>query len=639
MNTELVLPQEILVKKIEKKDIQGFFSSKVEIPSGVKAVVWENDANCGEIGPGDYTFETFSSRIFCGSKDLVLYPYRSDDFSIVWEAICLTKDSLRVNCEIKLDFAIDNASLFIKNLIGSRLEYSVSEFQKDVDLIILQAINEAASAFSLRELMQAAFGEYVTTALENAVLVSLGRYGIRFKDSKILSIAHDFLNQEQQAKERIWLLNEQMKIDEQEREQQLAIRLASITHEEKLNDLEILEKQVRADRKDGELTVIKRRIEQKKKLHDLIQSETFDKLASQTAMEQFLAEQEKAGILRENERKDLLRGLEWGDTEKEHRRAHSLKMLDQQLSQEMILFQRKCQHELDLKKLAQEMELAQKTESEQNRQWRMKLERESADRKARLEALEGEQKETEAAGKIKIEQEKLENALTLLRLEREKAVAEASEERQRQILLREQEVQQKETKNMLDKLKALNEIKAERNRVKQELWENSRRLDAELKNDETRLKHSLKQEIIRSLSGMDPQTAQMVILGSVADPQMQNTLLEYFKVLEHSKGNEVETQVAKVRAEEKELSMARMEEMMRKMTETMERNADRLVQMNGQAMNALGKSNAVIMPGAGSANSAIAPNDPEEIKKMICPSCRAEVRADSRFCSNCGKQL
>ena len=176
----------------------------------------------------------------------------------------------------------------------------------------------------------------------------------------------------------MWLVKEGQTITDQENEIRLARRLAQITFDEKANDLEILAEQVAADKKDGKLAILQRRAGQRADMRKSIQSDKFDQIASQTEMDQFLFENEKTNLIRESEKEDLKHVLESQACEKEMKRRQLLEKLEMQLSQDTEEFRLANEHALRIAALDREAEIAKRTESEENRQWLVNLEREKS---------------------------------------------------------------------------------------------------------------------------------------------------------------------------------------------------------------------------------------------------------------------
>ena len=662
----LELTNETLVKKIDTKEVSGFFSTKIEVPSGTKTLVFENGRNCGELTPGPYTLETFMGKLFLTSKNQVLFSCRDTNFRIDYSTSCLTKECLRVNVNLQISYSIDNTTLFVQNLMGSRDLYTEADFRTDTDPLILAAIQETIAQYSIKEFGTTESRQFLVTSLENAVLNSLSRYGIRFKDALLSSVSHERFDAIKEQKEELWLVKEGNEISKEEREAKLAARFDEITDQEKLNDLEILEKQVRNDRNEGELAVAKRRLEYNKNLRKVVQANEFDKLATQSEMEQFLFEQDKTGILREEEKKELLQGIDWAQEEKEIRRQQFLKKLDIQFQHELEDYQILLLHQKKLATLEQEMELARKVESEDNRKWLAQLDKEKTERKARQDELTDEDVIVRKKAEILIHQEQVESRLAELRRERENAEAAANLDRQKQMDQWSLELQNGTFKNQLEKIEGIRRIKEQKERFKMEMYKQKLTFEAEIQAAKEASDRAFKLDVIQSLKGMDYQTVQLVVLSTITKPEMQNSIIKALEIYSNTVAAQTQsqTEIAKAQAEaevakaqalaQNDASKAaldvqtkandQLKDMMKQVMEMQERNADRMVQMNSQSVTAMGNMNnapVVVTPGFPPVQAGTNPQGPaqEEKKVLLCPQCRAEVSANQKYCPNCGKQL
>lgn len=640
----LELTNETLVKKINTKDVAGFFSTSIDVPDGTKSLVFENGRNCGEMAPGHYTLQSFMGKLFLRSKNQVIYSFRDASFKIDYSTSCLTKECLRVAVNIQMEYAIENTTLFVQNLMGSRDRYTQADFNADTDTLIFSAIQEVIAQYSIKEIGTGESQQYLITSLEGAVRNSLSRYGIRFKNALLLSISHEKYDAMKEQKEELWLVKEGNVISREEREVKLAARFDEITAQEKLNDLEILEKQVRNDRNEGELAVARRRLEYNKNLRKVVQADEFDKLANQSEMEQFLFEQDKTGILREEEKKELLRGIDWAQEEKEIRRQQFLKKLDIQFQHELEEYQTLLLYQSKLAALDQEKELNIKREAEARRQWIAEIEQEEAERKALHKKLDDDLITTEKEWSKKIRDAQGEETFAGIRTGIENAKADADRERHEKDVR--SQIEERERKFQLN-LKKLQEL--------QKLDQADRVFDMDQAEREAKMetaketaKRDFIRDIIQSLKGMDLQTAQMIVTSTIAEKDSRDYIikqLEIYSKTEVAKAQaQAQNEASKVAYEVQSKANEDIKEMMKEMMGLQERNAERLVQMNSQSVNAMGNMNngpVVVTPGFPPVQVGSNSQSPaqEEKKVLLCPQCRAEVNANQKFCPNCGKQL
>ncbi|MCR5163156.1 MAG: zinc-ribbon domain-containing protein [Thermoguttaceae bacterium] len=640
----LELTNETLVKKISTKDVSGFFSTSIDVPPGTKSLVFENGRNCGEMGPGHYTLQSFMGKLFLKSKNQVIYSFRDTCFKIDYSTSCLTKECLRVAVNIQMEYAIENTTLFVQNLMGGRDLYTLADFNADTDTLIFAAIQEVIAQYSIKEIGTGESKQYLITSLEGAVRNSLSRYGVRFKNALLLSISHEKYDAMKEQKEELWLVKEGNVISKEEREAKLAARFDEITDQEKLNDLEILEKQVRNDRNEGELAVAKRRLEYNKNLRKVVQADEFDKLANQSEMEQFLFEQDKTGILREEEKKELLQGIDWAQEEKEVRRQQFLKKLDIQFQHELEEYQTLLLYQSKLAALDQEKELNIKREAEARRQWIAGIEQEEAERKALHKKLDDDLITTEKEWSKKIRDAQGEESFTGIRVNIGNMEADAARERHEKDVRSQIEERERKFQLNLKKLQELQKLGQADKVFEMDLAEREANMEAA----KEAAKRDFIRDIIQSLKGMDLQTAQMIVTSTIAEKDSRDSIIKQLEIYSKTEVAKAEAQAqsdaSKVAYEVQSKANEDIKEMMKEMMSLQERNADRLVQMNSKTVDGMSNMNngsVVVTPGfppvqVGGNSQGPAP---EEKKVLLCPQCRAEVNANQKFCPNCGKQL
>ncbi len=620
----LILGNDCLASRVDVQDIKGFFSTKVEILPGTKAVIYENGCNLGEIGSGQYTLETFSDKLkFWSSKNMTVYLLSASRFGIIYgPQQLMTKENLRVDATVQINYTIQNSGLFLKNLFSASSLYSRANFESDTRSLVMSALQDVFSIFSVKEMMDATFHEYATTAMESAVQNALARYGIHFEDLQILSLKHEKYDALLQKQGDLWIVKEGQVITDKENEIQLAQRLAQITFDEKANDLDILAEQVAADKQDGKLALIQRRAGQRAAMRKAIQSDKFDRIASETEMEQFLFENEKAGLIRENEKADLKLILESQDSEKEMKRKQLLEKLDMQLAHDTEEFRRTNEYELRITALDREAEIAKRTDSEANRRWLVNLEREKAERAAMLEKL-GDDSATQAAvDKITFEKQQRENRLNEVKRENEAAAAEHALALEKQRELWEDELHHKKFESKMEELSAIQKMNQAQDLFAMDLWERKQRVQKEL--DETTRTNEQKFELdkIRCYK----EFGSNGILALLNPEQAQ----AFIRMQETSNKNAVDAAVGAARSEEQVKSKDDLIAMMREMMEQQAKNAALMAQMHIQTPVApiINSTTGGVPAGAGLSG-----------RILVCPHCKAQVDAANKYCPNCGKQL
>lgn len=636
----------------------GFFSMKdeVDIPQGVNAVVWEKGQNCGEIGPGRHTMTTFKDRLFLNSdKEQVLYAVNSGVFPITYFGKFLTKECVSVDCAVTVEYTVENRYLFLGNLFGARDVYSKADFNVDTQNIVLAAIRDSIVMYGVKELVNADFQQYFTTTLDTAVSGALGRYGIKFRGARIETLSWEGMDEQNASRSKIWMVKEGQAIRKEEWEAEVQGRLDEISHQEKVNDLEMLAKQTAADRQDGELTLASRKMEQQKTLRKIIQAQEFDKITTQAEMDQFLFEQEKAGLLRENERKEIIKNMTQQNVEADKRRDFLLEQLDLQMERQLETEKNEYIFRSRMTAMEHEEALARKAASLENEKWLRYIQEEKAKRIETRAALVDELEIQRAITEVELERENRQLRLDRIAAERgalerdvqlahEKMIEEQRLELQKMQKEQEIEIQTKAWKDDVErqtainnmqiaKMEAINELNRKQELFEYELWERRIRLEKELERLAKQDEYKFELDRLRIIQTYNRDTILTVLTpeqtqawSMVNAPAAQNT------------------QAADANAALVKTLLERLEDQ----TKIAKENDDRLERIMGQVLqsmtavsNQAPAAQPVIVTGTGQPiYGGAAPQAPAEPKRVvICPQCRSEVQENAKFCMNCGKEL
>lgn len=629
---EMKLDANLLARK--ERIQPGFFSTctDVDIPQGVNAVVWEKGQNCGEIGAGRHRMSTFLDRLFLKSdKEQVIYAVNSAFFPISYSGKFLTKECVAVDCTVSVDYTVENRFLFLSNLFGPRETYTKEEFNADTQEIVLAAIRDSIVKYGVKELADEEFRQYFVTTLDSAITTVLGRYGIRFHEARIVSLSWEGMDTQNESRSRIWMTKEGQAIRKEEWEAETQARLDEISHEEKVNDLDMLAKQTSADRQDAELTLARRKVEQQKTLRQIVQSQEFDKITTEAEMEQFLFEQEKAGLLRENERKELLKEMEKQNIEADKRRDFLLAQLDIQMERQLETEKNEYIFRSRMTALEQEEALARKVASMENEAWLRFVQEEKAKRieekTSLVEQLGIEQAFTE------LELEKANRQLRFDRIDAERAALEldtqlASRKRMEELEI---EIQNRTWTDQIEKMAALNRLNREQQQFDLEVWERKTKLEAEIERTKTLDAQKFELDRLRVL-----QTFGKDAVLSMLTPEQAAV---YASVNAPAGTQTADAARLEVLQKAKDEQAAMMQDFMQMQERMMGQFIQNMAASNGNQA----PVQPVIVTGTGQpvyGGAAVPGSTPAEPKRVvICPGCRAEVQENAKFCLNCGKEL
>ena len=643
----LALNAGTLVSRRNLSDIRGFFSKTVEIPQGVRVLAFENGRNIGEVPPGNYTLESFSDKLkFWTRKDTVLYLFQSTPISATYppqkfltkdnhgdggqldvgesayaSQKFLTKDNLLVSSAVEVQFRISDMGLFVKNMLGGKMDYTNEELVNDTSSIMLDSLQESFSQFTIAELNGPEARKYLDASVELAIQSSMGRYGIAFERLSILSMVHEGYDELQEKKRELWLIREDQPVTLEENELKNAARLNEVRQQEKWNELDLLAEQVGLDREEGELAVTRRRAGIHMEERDLIQSDQFDEITTENEMKQFLFENDKNGLLREQERRELIETFAAEHSDKAKRREKMLEKLDMQLQNDLNDYRLEYEHGLKLLTLQRESEIAQRTESEENRKWLVELERERAQRKENIARLADEQLMVRAAGEVEFERLQSEKRNQAISSEIRAAEAASLLDQQNQRELWEIELRSKKSESQLDRLAAVQKLNQAQDLFDLEIRERKDRLDSELRVNERTIEQKFELDKLRIYTTFGPEGI-LTLLGP-----------EQAKAFALARSGQADKGIAEALLEQERKNSDKTQELLREILAAKDRDADRLVQMH------TGTPQSPTMIVSDSGVQTIGPNGAAAGRKLLCPKCRAEVVETAKFCPNCGAQL
>lgn len=612
-----------IAARLDVSDIPGFFSKTVEIPQGIRVLAFENGRNIGEVPPGFYTLKSFSDKLkFWTQKSTVLYLFPGTPFPVLYSSQkFLTKENLLVSGDVQIEFRLDDPALFIKNLLGSRMEYTNVELAADTSAMVFDALQESFSQFSITELNGPDARKYLEAAVDSAIRISMGRYGIAFSRLSILSLTHESYDKIQEKKREHWLVREGQSVTREEEELINAARLDEVKQQEKWNELDLLAEQIGLDRQEGDVAVIRRRAGIRRERRDLILSDKFDKIATRNEMEQFLFENDKNRLIRDKERQELLDTFEAERDDKALRRNMMLEKLDQQLSNDLDDYRRGYEYALKLKTLERESELARRTESEANRKWLAELEREKLERREELNRLADEKASVRAAGEVRFEHLQAEKRNKAMEMEIRSAEMTAQLELQKQRELWEIELRTKKSTTQLDRLAQIQKLNQAQDIFDMDLVERKNRQESELRINERTIEQKFELDKLRIYAGFGPDGI-LALLGP-----------EQARVFAETRAGQTAKSVAEALLEQERKNVEKTQGIFHEFLASKDRDADRLVQMQAQT------PAAPTMVVADGTVHTIGARGPAGGRQLLCPKCRAEVTETAKFCPNCGAQL
>jgi len=357
--------------------------------------------------------------------------------------------------------------------------------------------------------------------------------------------------------------------------------------------------------------VAERRAQLNTRLRELLTRERMEKFSSEKDLEEFVRQTEhELGM------KDVVRAAEMEDL----KRTYADKRQDAEIARKHLLEKLDLEHQLVVQRIQWSGEAEELDHKVQQRRKALaahqEAEWEQAKGRQRLAELERQEREADEESKLRITKEKarlgaelrkqkvaLDDEEERLRIERQRAEAEVG-----------QEIADREFQREMEKLKALSAVE-------------QARLAADLKKTES-MKDMTEQQIMALMAEKSPHVAAAIAERYKAEAQAGASA-------------EVKALYEKILAG-KEAEADRIERVMDKALGSVERvagaGAERERQQKEEvkdtAEKAMDRMADVAAARAGASGAA-----DERAAKLLCPKCKHQVPAGSKFCDNCGHQF
>lgn len=636
----LELGKDLLMRRLDLQDVPGFFQKTVEIPPGVRVIVFDNGVNLGELNSGYYTLEKFADKLhFWNKKKAVLYLFRGTSFDIDYAAEdFIANDDFTVAVKTKQTFILSDPFLLIRNLTSSEQQYSLKQLYDDTETTVLAALKSAVHQFTVADLNKPETRKYLDAAMDMAICSSFARYGLKFVSMTLLSVDHEGLDRIQQQLDDLRLDQFEHNNEKYRNEFDNERRLNIIKQNEKNIELDLLAKNVLTGQKEGDLSILKRKLGIDQELRKLTLADKFDSMSSDTELEKFLLETKKAGLIRDSELDELKKVLGQESVEKEKRRESALKIIDIQMERDRKDLVAAINHQFALNALDRQIELAQKQDTESNRKWVLQLEREREERKENLARILDKKEAIRAENDIAFENSLAKQKIQKVQLEMRTADEENRLELEKQREVWKLDLQKQAKNNQLERLAAIKKINREQSLFDMDIKERQQRLTTELDMlqraqdqkfvlDELRMKLD-KIEVIKDMG----RAGELAILNA----GQTQAYVELSKSDEVTARMEEQRNAAMSREQLRSDMMDQMQGMFKEMMASQERSMDRMVNMHSSTTSQVHQT--VVLPGQ--SDPLVIGVSSDNVKKVIiCPNCRTEVDPRNKFCPNCGGHL
>ena len=317
---------------IRVDDVKAYFSRTLIVEPGIRAVIIDEGQSLGEVGPGTWTLQSFAERLkFWTRKQATAILVRQEDLPIeldtTWIGPVMTSEHLAVDAEVRLAVQLDDVALFARNLLGPRREFTITELREAIGPLVRQALWSAAGRLSITDLTGPDVREELDANIEQALGISLSRYGLRFVSVHLATLSHTEYDEQRQEKGQLWLLRD-------EHETASEKQLLELQHRERTQELTALADNLGVDREESKAATMLREIGALSKQRDALLSDKANEFQYQARLAEL-------------------------HTELDH--TQSLKTVDH------------------------EIELAKKTETQQNLEWQQHCEQERREAEQRIE--------------------------------------------------------------------------------------------------------------------------------------------------------------------------------------------------------------------------------------------------------------
>ncbi len=666
--------------RIDVQDVPGFFSRKLTIDPGVRAIFLEKGQSVGEVPQGEYTLQTLFDRMkFWTKTSTTVILTRAEEIPLDLDCTgMLTKEFLEVDATVRLTVQLDDVALFLKNLLGPRNGMTRAELKDAVLPVVRQALWETIGRLSIQELTgQQARGD-IELCIRQALQTSLSRNGLKFAQVQTLSVSHPEYNAQRRKTGEQWLQRNDLQFQEAEAKLVADKLFAETQQREHLDEIEILAKQVASDRMEQELGVKLRRVGLRKEWRAAIQAETFDKVNSEEELRRFLQERDKAQLIDADEYTALTATLKDLKADREAKREHLLRKLDIEQDCELRGVRAELDHAFKLQTLQHETTLTQVADVEANRRWQdeLKKEIEAANHRRTQELQELDHTRTKvrtanasnreealaqvlnardldaAQGEIELARADRQRRVALMNLELQRH----SEEQRLGLQQRESEmvraIEADESKQQMDRYDHVRRMRDEKRRLEAELREREFKMKSEydlLREDRAGQLELDKLRTVKELGavGMMAVSANAAIIAEVekakAVAQGQVGVAQA-----NAAGAVAANADVKALQEKRDADHANTQQMLLQLLQQGQQSGQNNMQVLADMANQMSRNLApqpqapptVIGLGAGGAPvSTAGATQPSGAGVVICTGCRAENPRENRFCAQCGKPM
>ena len=191
--------------RVEVDDVPGFFRRDLVVEPGTRALLLVDGQNmAGELGPGKYTLQS-AGLTSARTATAILVDSGDTDLQFTIPDL-FTPDPLSITLDCRLVARVDNAVLFLTNLMKGERTFSLNRLRQYLFDEIQNAASEAVGRHSVAELSSnLALKEELATDIEAHLNRTFRRMGRRFHRVRTLNFRHDRWYQVRGAQQGLFL--------------------------------------------------------------------------------------------------------------------------------------------------------------------------------------------------------------------------------------------------------------------------------------------------------------------------------------------------------------------------------------------------------------------------------------------------
>lgn len=491
-NHRWAITEDQFAVSIRVDDAPAFFSRQLVIEPGTRAVIIDSGQSLGELAPGTYTIESFGERLkFWTRKQCTAILTRQEDIVLELDTDAfgrvLTAEQLAVQADVRMTIQLNDVALFLKNLMGARDGYSIHELEEMVLPVARQALWSATGRMSITDLTGPDVRTELNANMEQALGVSLGRYGLRFTSVQLASLFHEGYDENREESGRLWLQEDELKHREKEIEIASKEQLIELKQVERANELDTLAGNLGIDKEEADLGLRLRRAEVLSQMGKAANTEKFNQCENKSERLEIMLGFNRDQVVGLEELDTLLEGYEQRKDDREMARSHLLAKLEMERDMDLQAVAADLDHGQSIQTLDHEIDLASRVEVKENEEWRRECEKQRRESEERFVAQREDQRrghqlareqtdhtrDDEFSGLVhrqRIEQQAGEMAIAAAeresRIQKYELEMEAQREDNRMAMERRQrewelEIGDRESDSQLAKLRAVQEMNAE----------------------------------------------------------------------------------------------------------------------------------------------------------------------------------